>query len=199
MGPGKLTRVSVYYAKLGSRPYRVRVNGYSFHNPAGYTFRQFVEDFSEFVEYPPAGILFSIFSMMAGWNGRCLGMATTSNLYFEDPSLKPVDNKDKPTFEMSKDDPGVIAEIDKYYVFMNMHYKANEEEYLYTDMGDFVRRAKEVLRGGRPFVLVLKKKGESGGHAVSCYKLVEDLEGKKAFLGVYDNELEGETWPYALV
>ena len=192
-GPGKLTRVSVYYAKVGSRPYRVRVDGYSFHNPSRYTFRQFVEDFSEVVEH---GMFFAMYSFISGWSGRCMGMSVTSNLYFEDPSLKPVD---KPTFEMTKDDPGVLAEIDRYHVIMNMRYMADKEEYLYTDMGDFVRRAEDILCEGRPFVLLLKERGESGGHAVSAYKLVEDLEGGKAFLGIYDSNYEGAKWRYAVV
>ena len=192
-GPGELTHVSVYYAEL-TRPYRVRVDGYSFHNPGGYSFYQFLSDFTEFIELPPLGLAFSEYSRIKGWKGRCLGIAMTSNLYFEHPSLKPVD---KPTYKMEKTDPGVLAEINRYFIVTNMKIQSEKKEkFIYSDMEKFIGDTKNILRSGKPFVLLLKEEGSPGGHAVSAYKLVEDIDHRKDLLIVYDSNLEGEN-PYA--
>jgi len=168
-------------------PYHPSQDGYHFANPPGWSWRRFLEECS--TSDPGFGTqfntVFPFFSMTAQWKGRCLGMAASSNIYFEDPSMKPVD---LPTSQMNPEDSGVINNIFIYSLSMLWKYLSLTDP-MYSDMTLLLSDARGYLSQNRPCVLVIRDERHiiSFAHAVSVYKVIEDKTAEEAVLVVYDS------------
>ena len=130
---------------------------------------------------------------------RVYGMAATSNLYFEDPSLKPVPDA---TFALDLVDPGVSEEISRYYFsqFGEPNDAALAKQY--GAVGELIVDAWELIRDNHPFILIVDRLDDTGTvtarHAVSVYKMVINHTAEEALLFLYDNAnpaVEGVGFP----
>jgi hypothetical protein len=142
----------------------------------------FPQTYTRFIDYVDT-------SYKSAAGGHCYGMAATSALYFEDPSLKPVP---KPVPQMSKEEASTNV---------NIYHKAQMQsvfdavitgrKFQTRDFG--VAKCHQAIRSclkDERKALIIEFFGEmnnkSAGHAVLAYKLVE-VNGKDPVVYVYDS------------
>ncbi|MFC1528841.1 choice-of-anchor D domain-containing protein, partial [Candidatus Latescibacterota bacterium] len=171
----------------GKVPYRPDVDGYSFSSNKGWSWHSFVDELYNMdnkIDICTNG-LFPFFSRFSCWKKRCLGIAASSNVYFEDAAAKPVD---KNTADMITTDKSITHNIMLYNVNTVWSILSSESEIIHDDMGRLVSEARGYLAEGRPFILVMKKAEDSSDikRSVSVYKIIEDLRANEVYLVVYD-------------
>jgi len=129
-------------------------------------------------------------SMRAGVGGHCYGMSATSALYFEDPSLKPVNKLVK---EMTLEEASANIAIYHRAQMLPLYgtLLTGGAEYFSRNEGPAkcFQAVKDSLRDDRR-PLIIEFFGKIGnnwaGHAVLGYKLIE-IEGRDPFVYVYDS------------
>ncbi|MFC1614368.1 dockerin type I repeat-containing protein [Gemmatimonadota bacterium] len=181
-------------------PYRIQTDAYHFENPSTWTWDAFLTEFSEYQDVIIGGRLYALYTQVKSlWQGRCYGMAATSNIYFENPSVKPVK---KTTYSMEINDPGVSAEISRFFLNQwNLIYK----EKGYHTLGEFrkldqnydemLSRATGYIKNNQPLVLLMGGSELKYGHAVSLFKIIRNHDSGEALLAFYENNDENAEYP----
>jgi hypothetical protein len=230
--------VNIYYAHNGQRAYSHIDDTYRFEN---YNFND--SETEEAVEELIATVAASLNSSMEKdlwlrlffpqtyerlWNyfnesyqssagGHCYGMAATSALYFQDPSLKPVDKK---TYQMSRDEASqniaiyhraqMLPLVKSLLVDINPYFARGWGQTSYDSQYMTYQAVKNSLKEDRnPLMIEFGgPEPESGGayhqHAVLAYKLVEVEEKDYKYVYIYDSnspiiELEKLNQPMPVV
>jgi len=112
------------------------------------------------------------------WRGHCFGMASTSAVYYIDPSLKP---RNIDVYEMSRDDPDVVWNIELYHLTQVKWLLSGEEIPKAIEIiKSLVDSKTPVVIGYRFFYIILPM-----SHAVTVIGYYEDENG--VYLIVYDN------------
>ncbi len=195
--------VSIYYVVTPhsnpptGRAYDLRTDVYGEFNNWGWESSEFWDAFLtqisslslwDHAERVMLGFIGAPWAYVCGIRGHCYGMASSSTLYFEDPSLKPVQ---KPTFAMEKEE--AKYEISNYQqkmfldVLRFMLSPASDPATEYTKLLSKIRHDK------LPTMILSQK------YATSAYKILERGDFKIVY--VYDNAYyygPGETktiWP----
>ena len=213
--------VNVYYAHNGQRAYSHIDDTYCFEN---YNFNdseteEMVEELIATVAasrdssmekdlwlrlfFPPTyERLWNYFnkSYLSSAGGHCYGMAATSALYFQDPSLKPVDKK---TYQMSQEEASqniaiyhraqMLPLVKSLLVDVNPYFARGWGQTSYDSQYKTYQAVKNSLKEDRKSLMIEfgGPENESHGpyhqHAVLAYKLVE-VEGMDyKYVYIYDS------------
>jgi len=112
------------------------------------------------------------------WRGHCFGMASTSAVYYIDPSLKP---RNIDVYEMGRDDPDVVWNIELYHLTQVKWLLSGEEIPKAIEIiKSLIDNKTPVVIGYRFFYIILPM-----SHAVTVVGYYEDEN--RGYLIVYDN------------
>ena len=124
-------------------------------------------------------------SMKMGSGGHCYGMSATSALYFEDPSLKPINKLVK---DMTLEEASANIAIYHRAQMLPLYgaLLTGGSEFFSRNNGpvNCYQALKDSLSGDR-MPLIIEFFGKNAGHAVLGYKLVE-IDGQDPFVYIYD-------------
>lgn len=119
--------------------------------------------------------------------GKCYGMSSTSILYYEKPSLKPVDKK---TIEMKKSNEDIINNIISYQAGqITLEFDRRLKSLVGDTEPDESRvynKIKDYTSAGNPVMLLYDR------HAVVAYETY-DISPNYKYVSIYDNNRPGET------
>jgi len=182
--------VSIYY--VDGTPFDLKVDAYSFENWAlgDQGVRESIADLLTPIPLPSLRKLYYLplmfFSPLAEKGGHCWGMASTSILYRDNPSLKPVDQE---TYQMQKDNLLVVSKIKEYQraVFpraLEIHNQlkagTNNPANEYNTILSYLSSSEQ------PIMLVMESPKEEGHeeaeHAVVAYKIIDTGDLKKVYI-----------------
>ena len=125
---------------------------------------------------------------------HCFGMSATSILYKESPELKPVS---KDTYKMLPTDNGVLAKICEYQWGSGAIKDALKSVIVQTSSKSSYDPNKEYekilnsIKENHPVIIGLGKLGDTGGHAVVGYKIIDFPSKNKVEIYCYDSEYTG--------
>lgn len=212
--------VNIYYASNGERAYSAVDDAYSFKN---YRFNESeTEELAEELTATVAGglppslekdlwlrlffpqtyvRLWNYFneSYQSGAGGHCYGMAATSALYFQNPSLMPVAKK---TFQMSQEEASqnidiyhraqMIPLVRSLLVDVNPYFGRGYGQSSYESQSRTYTALKNSLKEDRrPLIISFRgnksDSNETWGHAVLAYKLVEVEGTDYKYVYIYDS------------
>ena len=182
--------ITVNYVSGTEGAYRLSRDSYGMPNPDRWSWHSFQDEYRNWfgIEAGPVAGLFALFSNISQWEGRSIGMAQTSNLYFREPTSKPAAVVDSATHTMRHDAEGVAANIALSQLGQDWDQLIRGEN-LYTDVVSPLANARTLINTNEPFTLLMEAPGSNAGHAVSVYKVVENHTTNEAFLFAYDSNV----------
>jgi len=183
-----------YVIGNNGEPYDVRKHGYSFPNP----FRDIKSLLKE--NLPLSSVI-----RISLWDGMCLGMAASSNVYFQDWDAKPQGLKSINTFEMMKENPDVIKNVSKYHLAYSTSEPSlraifpNTFGFGISDMKQLLNDIKSNITEKNKPILLFMMTEDNIRHAVSIFKIIENITEGIAYLYMYDNNYNGEVFNSAKI
>ncbi len=181
----KTYRVSTCYVTDDfGRTFEPTTDAYNFQNRAA-TFKDLFRAVQEL--RPTLASYWLVGQFLGMWSGLCLGMASTVQIYFEYPSVKPI-SPNTATASLKWDDWPVRRNIIFYHFWGNLQTGFSDIPVTL----DFANTVKKKLLNNHPCVVILGAEDDANRHACTVVKTTEDLTDRVLFLYLYDPNYPGE-------